>query len=394
MALKFPKILLLKKPRLAILFLIVSIFLLQTSSSFADADELKISASSGILMDSKTGRILWEKNSNTKRSIASTTKMMTAIVALENVSLDKVVTTSPSAADVGEAEIYLSPGEKITVENLLYGILLKSGNDAATVLAEYVGGSVDNFIKKMNKKAIILGADKTKFLNPTGLEQEGHFSTAYDLSLIARHCLQNKKFAEIVSTKKYTIPWLDNSFPRELTNHNKLLLKYDYVDGIKTGYTKKAGYCLVASATKDGKKFISVVLNASTSEDCYADSKKILDYGFDEFELESFVKKGDTFKLMKLSTWENELNLVAEKDIVLLTKKESDDLEKIVSVNYPNLPVLKGQKVGEITISFKGEELAHSDLLADKNIIKSNFLRSFFNCFNSFFEMILKEARD
>jgi len=377
--------------KFSIIFLVFLIFFFQAGLLFAQEDDLTITAFSGVLVDGETGRILWEKNSNTKRPMASTTKMMTAVLAIENVSLNDVVTTSTLAADAGEAEMYLSPGEKITVERILYGVLLKSGNDAAVALAEHVGGSVEGFMKMMNEKAEILGAKRTHFLNPTGLEQEGHYSTAGDLALIARYCLQNEKFAEIVATKEHTVPWPNNPYPRTFINHNKLLLKYDYVDGVKTGYTKKAGYCLVASVTKGKKRLISVVLNAPTSKNCYEDSKKILDFGLKEFERKKIVRKGDSFRLMPLPTWKDELNLVAEEDLLLLTGKEPDGLKKIILVKYPDLPVFKGQKIGEIKVVSDQVELGKVNLVADKNIFASGFTEKIYEYISSFLKILSKK---
>ncbi len=374
-------------------FIIFLILFFQSVHILAAAGTPQITASSGLLMDATTGRVLWEKNSNSKCSVASTTKMMTGILAIENVALNEVVTVSSLAANVGEAEIYLSPGEKRTVEELLYGVLLKSGNDAAVALAEHVAGSVENFAKMMNERAESLGTTNTHFLNPTGLEQEGHYSSAHDLALIARYCLQNEKFAEIVSTEKYVIPWPDNPYPRTLTNHNKLILKYDYIDGVKTGYTRKAGYCLVASATRGEKRVISVVLSALSSKDCYADSKRVLDYGLNEFEMRKIIKKGESFKLIPLITWEDELDLVADKDFSLLTKKKPIGLYKIITVKYPDFPVLKGQKVGEIQVFNEGEELGKVNLLADENIRKCSFVEQFFNYMSSFFESIMRKIK-
>jgi len=377
--------------KFSIIFLVFLIFFFQAGLLFAQEDDLTVTASSGVLIDGETGRILWEKDSNTERPMASTTKMMTAVLAIENVSSKDVITTSSLAADAGEAEIYLSPGEKITVEELLYGVLLKSGNDAAVALAEHVGGNVESFIKMMNEKAEILGAKRTHFLNPTGLEQEGHYSTACDLALIARFCLQNEKFAEIVSTKEHTIPWPNNPYPRTFVNHNKLLLKYDYVDGIKTGYTKKAGYCLVASVTKEKKRLISVVLNAPTSKNCYEDSKKILDFGLNKFEIKKIIKKGDSFRLMPLLVWKDELNLVAEKDLPLLTRKKPDGLKKIILVKYPDLPVFKGQKIGEIKVVSDQGELGKVNLLADKNIFAPGFTEKIYEYIGSFLKILSKK---
>ncbi|MDP3014562.1 MAG: D-alanyl-D-alanine carboxypeptidase family protein, partial [Candidatus Subteraquimicrobiales bacterium] len=227
-----------------------------------------LSATSAILVDKDSGFVFYELNSHKKLSVASTTKIITGILVLEYGDMEDVVVTSQNAADAGGSELYLDPGEGRTVDELIYALLLRSANDAAVALAEYIAGSVKDFTVLMNRKAKLVGANSTQFTNPHGLHDE-NFSTAYDLSLIARYCLENEKFSEIVATKKRTIPWPGNPYPRELLNHNKLLLKYPKATGIKTGYTKKAGYCLVSSAREGNRTLIAVVLNSSSSNACY-----------------------------------------------------------------------------------------------------------------------------
>ncbi|MDI6891633.1 MAG: D-alanyl-D-alanine carboxypeptidase family protein [Actinomycetota bacterium] len=331
-----------------------------------------ISAQSGILIDVRTGQVLWEKNPHQKRSIASTTKIMTAVLVLERAQFTDVVTTSQKAADVGEAELYLSPGEQRTVEELLYGLLLKSANDAAMTLAEHVGGSVEHFVELMNKKAELIGARNTNFTNPHGLTDGSHHSTAYDLSLIARYALLDPEFAKIVSTEHRTIPWPDNQYPRELENHNKLLKRYPYADGVKTGYTTKAGHCLVASATKDETKLLLVVLGSPTSEACYTDSERLLDYGFTNFRRERVVRRGKVYKAVNLPVWEGEkLNLIAASDLFVQVKQNPHTLESKVSFEEPKvLPIFKGQKFGEVIVTQDGLEFERVDLVAQKDIPK------------------------
>ncbi|HAW60262.1 MAG TPA: D-alanyl-D-alanine carboxypeptidase [Actinobacteria bacterium] len=331
-----------------------------------------IGAQSGILVDAQTGQVLWEKNPHQKRSIASTTKIMTAALVLERAQFTDIVTTSQEAADVGEAELYLSPGEQRTVEELLYGLLLRSANDAAMALAEHVGGSVEHFVELMNKKTELIGARNTNFTDPHGLTDGDHYSTAYDLSLIARYALLDPGFAKIVSTEHRTIPWPDNQYPRELENHNKLLKRYPYADGVKTGYTRKAGYCLVASATKDRAKLLSVVLGSLTSEACYTDSERLLDYGFMNFRRERVVQRGKVYKAVNLPVWEGEkLNLIAISDLFIQVKQNPRTLENEVSFEEPKvLPIFKGQKFGEVIVTQDGQELGRVDLVAQKDIHK------------------------
>lgn len=337
---------------------------------------LFVGASSAILVDFATGRVLWAKNEREKRPIASITKVVTAIIALENVRLDSKVPISQRATDAGESELYLSPGEERTVEELLYGALLRSANDASVALAEYVGGSVENFIDLMNKKAKSIGMLDTNFTNPHGLKDGNLYSTAYDLALIARYAMRNRKFAKIVGTKTYTIPWPNNPYPRVANNHNKLLEQYPAATGIKTGWTREAGYCLMASAKKNGFSLISVVLNAPDSQSRFDDSQRILDYGFANFRREKVIDKGKVYGRLSFPDIEETSPLVARKNLVTLIERTSaNSLEKVVVLDKGILPpVLKGQVVGKVRVSQFGKELGDVELVAQRTILQPNFL--------------------
>ena len=199
------------------------------------AKALGVSAQYACVMDSLTGRVLFEKNAYARHSMASTTKIMTALVALESGNTNDIVTVSANAAGTEGSSIYLKAGEKITLKDLLYGLMLESGNDAAIAVAEHIGGSVEGFAELMNQKAKAVGANQTQFKNPNGLDEDGHYTTAYDLALITRAALRNKDFAEIVATKRKTISNGEESYGRSLANHNKLLTIYKGCDGVKTG---------------------------------------------------------------------------------------------------------------------------------------------------------------
>ena len=215
-----------KKKTIFLLIILLNIF---TAHSYA------ISSKSAVLIDSNGGRVLYEHNSYEKLSMASTTKIMTGLLACESGKLDKTVKVSPFASGTEGSSLWLKIGEKQTLENLTYGLMLKSGNDAAVAIAEYLGGSVDAFALLMNKRAKEIGAVNTNFKNPHGLDTEEHYTTAYDLALIAREAMKNKKFREIVSTKTYSIPMDGEKWDRVLKNHNKLLWRYDGCNGVKTG---------------------------------------------------------------------------------------------------------------------------------------------------------------
>ncbi|MDS1029068.1 D-alanyl-D-alanine carboxypeptidase family protein [Bacillota bacterium LX-D] len=265
-----------KIKKLFIAQLTLLLFLSNFTSCFGA--ELSVSAQAYLLMDAKTGQILLEKNAFEKRAPASTTKILTAIMALEQGGLERKVKVSPHAASIGESSIYLEPGEEISVLRLVQGALIKSGNDATVALAEYYCGSEELFSVLMNRKAKLLGAFNSNFKNPNGLPLKNHYTTAFDLAQMARYSLKNPIFKEIVSTKEMKIPYENKSWARYLKNTNKLLWKYPGADGIKTGTTREAGCCLVASATRGNRQLIAVVLH---SFDRFGEAARLLDYGFE-----------------------------------------------------------------------------------------------------------------
>ncbi|MGC8839761.1 MAG: D-alanyl-D-alanine carboxypeptidase family protein, partial [Anaerolineae bacterium] len=228
-------------------------------------------AEAALLGDESTGEVLWEKNAHQRRAVASTTKIMTALLTLERADLDGEVVVSPAASYTGGNMVGLAPGERLSVRDLLYGLLLNSGNDAATALAEHVAGSAEAFVDLMNARAQALGMADTHFVNPHGLDAEGHYSSAYDLWLLTREAMKNPVFRDIVATPVQTLG------PRTYVNLNLLLTAYPGADGVKTGTSDWAGECLVASATRRGHRLIAVVLH---SPDRYGDARALLDWGF------------------------------------------------------------------------------------------------------------------
>lgn len=240
-----------------------------------------VSARGAVLMEAASGDVIFGQNPNTRLPMASTTKIMTALVALERLSLDTVVTVTPDSVGVEGSSIYLIEGETLTLEQLLYALLLESANDAATAIAVAVAGSVEKFADMMNEKAAELGLTDTHFVNPHGLDHEEHYTTARELALIARAALAHPVFREICSTKRKTIPLHGDGGVRLLLNHNKLLDGYEGCIGVKTGYTKKTGRCLVSAAEREGVTLIAVTLNAP---DDWRDHTAMLDYGFGLYE--------------------------------------------------------------------------------------------------------------
>ncbi len=241
----------------------------------------QVSAQSCIVIEATSGRVLYEKNPDSRMPMASTTKIMTALVALEECDLDTKVTISKTAAGVEGSSMYLESGEILTMKELLYGLMLSSGNDAAVAIAEQLGG-IDAFVDKMNQKAEAIGAKNTHFKNPNGLPDDEHFSTALDMAIITAEAMKNPAFAEIVSTKSYRIEGEGKAYPRQLTNHNKLLRMYEGCIGVKTGFTKAAGRCLVSAARRETMTLLCVTLNAP---DDWNDHMTLYNRLFDEYAM-------------------------------------------------------------------------------------------------------------
>jgi serine-type D-Ala-D-Ala carboxypeptidase (penicillin-binding protein 5/6) len=268
---------------LAFLLIIVN-FPEKTSAS------VSVSASSAVLMDQESGRVLYGKNAHEKKRIASITKIMTAILAIESGKLEKMVQVSARATRAEGSSVYLKPNEKIKLEDLVYGLMLRSGNDTAEAIAEYVGGSLDGFVYLMNSKAKEIGMANTNFANPHGLDNfENHYSTAYDMALLTRYAMQNEKYQVISGTKIHKAPNPEEKWDRVWRNKNRLLSKYKYTTGGKTGYTKRAKRTLVTTATKGDMDLISVTLNAP---DDWNDHISMFEYGFQKYDLVEVISKG------------------------------------------------------------------------------------------------------
>lgn len=336
-----------------------------------------ISAQSAVVLDGTTGRVLFEKNAYERRPMASTTKIMTALVALENGSLGDVVMVSGNASGVEGSSIWLGVGEKMTLENLLYGLMLQSGNDAAVAIAEHVGGSVEGFAEMMNQKAEAIGAKDTHFMNPNGLDEEGHYTTAYDLALITRQALMNETFRTIVSTKNKTIPWEGNDYNRSLKNHNKLLSLYEGCDGVKTGFTKKTGRCLVSSATRGGFQLIVVTLNAP---DDWNDHMTLLDEAFEKYTLTEIVPAGEMVKTLPVEDGKSEtVRVETAKGLSLpLTTEEAAEVECHMELPKSlTAPISYGQHVGEAVFTLKGQEIGRVSLVSGERVDARDFYDHF-----------------
>lgn len=328
-----------------------------------------LSAQSAVLIDAHNGRVLIAQNAYKKLGMASTTKIMTALVAIENGNLDDIVTVSAKAAGTEGSSMYLKSGEKISLRDLLYGLMLNSGNDAAIAIAEHIGGSIENFAGMMNEKARSLGLSNTSFTNPHGLDNENHYTTAYDLAQITRNALSNPEFSEIVSTKIKTVG-SDGDQLRTLCNHNKMLSIYEGADGVKTGFTKKTGRCLVSSATRDCLRLVAVTLNAS---DDWNDHKYMLDYGFSNYRWRSPVKVGDYMKTVPvLGADTDTLSLYADSAAELAVNSK-DVITVFYDVpNFVEAPVNEGDCLGKAYVYLSGNKVKTVGLVTKESAPMTN----------------------
>jgi len=331
----------------------------------------RINARSAIVMDYESGRVLFEKNGYIKRPMASTTKIMTAIVALENGNLDDIVKVSRNAASIWGSTIHLTAGEEVSLKELMYGLLLCSGNDAAIAIGEHIAGSMEEFLKMMNSKAEEIGAKDTHFTSPHGLDETGHYSTAYDLAVITRYALNNPVFNEIVKTKSITIG------KRHMVNTNEMLAGYEGADGVKTGYTGKAGRCLVTSATRDDRRFISVVLFCDSRNQRALSSKIILDYAFANYHNRTLIKSEYIGTLPVYKGFEKTVPIYVDKSVTMpLTESEYQNL--YTKVSLPSImmaPIKEKEFVGTLSVYLNDEILCESAIYAGKSIKKKNMLQ-------------------
>ena len=347
-----------------ILCLIPLLYIFTLSPALAQMPE--ITAESAILVDAYSGRVLYAKNEHVRRPMASTTKITTALVALEKAKLTDVVTVSKNASETGEATIDLQEGEKITLENLLYGMMLPSANDAAVAIAEHIGGTQEKFIDLMNKRVQDLGLKDTHYVTPNGLHDDNHFSSAYDLAFIAREALKLPKFREIIATKRREIPWEGHPWQRVLTNKDKLLNNYPYAIGVKNGYTHQAGNCLVGAAEKDGLTLIAVVMKSSHM---YEETQKILEYGFANYQPLKVVSRGELIrKINVVNGIKKQIQVVSSQDVVLAVNPEEAKTvsKKIALVNSLSAPVKVGSRAGVMEILLNGTLFKTVDLLTSE----------------------------
>lgn len=338
--------------------------------------ELADVAKSAILIERDTGAVLYEKNSHEKLAPASMTKIMTMTLIMEalekgQIKWDDKVRASEYAASMGGSQIFLEPGESMSVEEMLKGIAIGSANDASVAMAEHIAGSEEAFVEKMNKKVKELGLKETHFKNPTGLPSKDHYSSAHDMSMMAKELLKYDGITKFTgSYESYLREGSDKKF--WLVNTNKLVRFYDGVDGLKTGFTNEAKYCLTATAKKDNMRVIAVVFGAPTPKERNNEVSKMLDYAFNQYSTKPLFKKGDSLAKVKVSKGkENKVDAVTDEPISLLTQKgeKLDEIQQKITLSKDlKAPIKKGDKVGTLVVMNKGKKVVESTLVAKKNV--------------------------
>lgn len=339
-------------------------------------DDLVISAEHAILMETSTNHVLYSKNAEEAVPIASTTKIMTAIVALENYDISKTVSVSPQAVGVEGSSVYLTVGEKLTMEELLYAMMLESANDAATAIAIEIAGSVENFASMMNEKALELGLLHTHFTNPHGLDNENHYSSAYDMAKLASYALQNGIFSQIVSTYKRIIPLKGNEGSRVLINHNRLLKCYEGTTGIKTGFTKKSGRCLVSSAERDGVTLIAVTLDAPND---WSDHMKLFESGFDLIENVVLLSQEECmYQIPVVGGTSSFVTCTNAEALSVCIDKGEKNIKTVTELKqFYYAPIEKGTVLGRILFYNNDGYLGETTLIAQDTIPKQEYEKNF-----------------
>ena len=373
------------------------------SSNSENITEPTINSRAAIVYERSSGKILYGKEENEKRKMASTTKIMTAIVVLENTNLDDIVTISSKAAGTGGSRLGLHKDDKISIQVLLYGLLLCSGNDAAVALAEHVSGDLSNFANMMNSKATSLGLSSTHFVTPHGLDDDNHYTTAYELALITNYALKNDVFANLVKTKTYTISI--NNHPKTLSNTNELLGNLDGVYGVKTGFTNGANRCLVTAVKRDNMDIICIVLGADTKKDRTKDSINLINYSFNNFKMvnikEKITNEFVNWKICNSSSFRVEKGVSDSVDIIIqdipydffpIKCNQTDDMSIYIYCNTElTAPLPSGSTLGYLAVSVNNQTVLTLNLYNSNSIaLKSptKFFNSFLKNYSYYLESI------
>ncbi len=352
--------------------------------------DLAKNATSAIMIESSTGEVIFKKNENEKRPPASMTKMMSMLLIMEalekgNITLEEEVTTSAYASSMGGSQIFLKVGEKMSVNDMLKGIAIGSANDATVALAERIAGTEESFVKLMNDKAVSLGCKNTNFKNATGLDAENHYSTAYDMSLIAKELVRHKKILEYTRTYEDYLR-KDTSSPFWLVNTNKLVRFYSSVDGLKTGFTKEAGYCLTSTAEKDNMRLITVVMNEPTPQIRNSETTSMLDYGFNMYSIDKLLDTDTPLDKVKVDLGKTlDAEIVPTEEVKILNSKTSDkrNVTYDLELNKIKAPVKKGDIVGTIKVYEEGNIINEIPATVKYDIDKASILTIYYRNFKN-----------
>ena len=365
------------KKILILLLLLISIPLVKAE----ETEDLAPNAKSAIMIEASTGEILFQKNKDEKLAPASMTKMMSMLLIMEeiengNLKWNEMITTSEKASSMGGSQIFLKVGEKMTVEELLKEVAIASGNDAVVALAERVSGSEEQFVKRMNIRAKDLGLKNTNFIYATGLTADNHYSSAYDKSLTAKELVKHEKILEFTSTYEDYLR-KDTKSPFWLVNTNRLVRFKEGVDGLKTGFTDEAGYCLTATMKKDNMRLITVVMKEENTSKRSADTTKMLDYGFNIYMVQTILDEKTTIEKKKVELGKTLTTEIVPKENITILNKKSDDQKNITyktNINKIIAPVKKGDKVGTIDIIEDNNIISTIDATVKEDISKANIL--------------------
>ena len=355
----------------------------KNSNPSSEDNELNLAenAKSAIMIEASTGKLIFEKNKDEKLPMASMTKMMTLLLIMENIEIgnlkwDEKVTASQYASSMGGSQIFLEPGEEMTVEDLVKGICIGSGNDAAVAMAERIGGTEKEFVKMMNKKTKELGLKNTNFVNACGLDDDNHYSSAYDMAMIAKELVKHEKILEYTGTyEDYLRKDTDNSF--WLVNTNKLVRYYQGVDGLKTGFTETAGYCITTTAKKNNMRLITVVMNEPSSSIRNAETTSMLDYGFNTYQIDTIISKKDIISKQEVELGTiKKVEVIPKEDVNILNTKTGTKRNVTYKVKLDTIkaPVKKGDIVGKISVIENNKTIMTIDATVNQTVKKANIL--------------------
>lgn len=366
------------------LLILIFLFILIPVVKAEETEDLAPNAKSAIMIEASTGEILFQKNANEKLAPASMTKMMSMLIIMEeiekgNLKYDEEITASENASSMGGSQIFLQAGEKMTVTEMLKGIAIASGNDATVAMAERIAGSEEAFVKKMNSRAKELGLKNTNFVTSTGLDADNHYSSAYDMALIAKELVKHEKILEFTGTYEEYLR-KNSKNPFWLVNTNKLVRFYQGVDGLKTGFTNIAGYCLTATAKKDNMRLITVVMNEPDSAKRSSDTSKMLDYGFNVYMVKNIIDENTTLSKVKVELGEKLTTDIVSKETITILSKKSDKERNITyetQIDKIVAPIKRGDIVGKINILEDGKVISTIDATIKENIDKANIFTIF-----------------